>query len=123
MLTNTILNTLEQFPATCIFNTASPQATHTNNSSDLFWKVNVDGTNALISACVKAGVRKLIYTSSSGVIFNGEDVEGADETTPYVKKHMHVYMETKIIAERALIAANGKSGLLTTILRPSGIFG
>ena len=82
------------------------------------------GINALISACVKARVRKLIYTSeSSGVIFNDEDVEGANETTPYVRKHMHVYMETKIIAERALIAANGKSGLLTTILRPSGIFG
>ena len=112
-----------QFPATCVFNTASPQATHKSNSDDVFWKVNVDGTNALISACVKAGVRKLIYTSSSGVIFNGKDVEGADETTPYVKKHMHVYMETKITAERALIAANGKGELLTTILRPSGTFG
>ena len=78
------------------------------------------GINALISACVKARVRKLIYTSSSGVTFNDEDVEGANETTPHVRKHMHVYMETKIIAERALIAANGK---LTTILRPSGIFG
>lgn len=81
------------------------------------------GTEATISACLAAGVRKLVYTSSSGVVFTGSDLNNIDETFPYPEKSMEIYMETKIRAEKAVINANGKQGLLTTIIRPSGIFG
>jgi len=110
-----------QCGATCVIHTASPHATTAPPS--LFWKVNVEGTNTIISACLAAGVRKLVYTSSSGVVFTGSDLNGIDETLPYPPKPMDVYMETKIRAEKAVISANGKQGLLTTVIRPSGIFG
>jgi sterol-4alpha-carboxylate 3-dehydrogenase (decarboxylating) len=115
------LSSYTQCGATCVIHTASPHATVA--PPELHWKVNVDGTNAIISACLAAGVTKLVYTSSSGVVFTGSDVNGADETLPYPPNPMDIYMETKIIAEKAIIAANGKQGLLTTIIRPSGIFG
>jgi sterol-4alpha-carboxylate 3-dehydrogenase (decarboxylating) len=36
---------------------------------------------------------------------------------------MDAYNETKAEAEEMVLAANGKQGLLTVALRPSGIFG
>lgn len=36
---------------------------------------------------------------------------------------MDAYNESKQKAEEAVIAANGKDGLLTVALRPAGIFG
>ncbi|KAF8067968.1 hypothetical protein FPV67DRAFT_1416543 [Lyophyllum atratum] len=116
-----VLSVLGKCGATCVIHTASPHAT--TAAPSLLWRVNVVGTEAIISACLAAGARKLVYTSSSGVVFTGSDLNGIDETTPYPEKSMEVYMETKIRAERAVINANGKQGLSTTVIRPSGIFG
>jgi sterol-4alpha-carboxylate 3-dehydrogenase (decarboxylating) len=85
--------------------------------------VNVNGTRAVISAAQKVGVKKLVFTSSAGMVFEGKDLKGADETEPYVKIQMSDYLETKVIAEKDILAANGQNGLLTCSLRPSGIFG
>lgn len=103
-----------------MIHTASPQAS--KSSPELLHKVIVDGTQQVISACLEAGVRKLVYTSSSGVVFDGNHLEGADETFP-TKPNLGPYFVSKIAAEAAVIAANGKGNLFTTSLRPSGIFG
>ena len=58
-----------QSGATCVIHTASPVPGSKNTA--LFWKVNVDGTKAVIKASQELGVRKLVYTSSAGVAFNG----------------------------------------------------
>lgn len=104
-----------------MIHTASPHATTAPEKS--FWKVNVEGTNRVIAACQEACVRKLVFTGSSGVIYGGTDVNQADETFPYTTKSMGAYMSSKIVAEKAIIEANGAKGLLTAVLRPSGIFG
>lgn len=103
-----------------VIHTASP--IH-GKPSAVYFKVNVDGTQNVIDACVKEKVAKLIYTSSAGVIYNGQDLINADETVPYCEVHMDAYNETKAIAEKAVLDANGKGGLLTCAIRPSGIFG
>jgi nucleoside-diphosphate-sugar epimerase len=36
-------------------------------NKELFWRVNRDGTQILLNAALKAGVRKVVYTSSSAV--------------------------------------------------------
>jgi len=56
-------------------------------------------------------------------VFYGQDIKGGDETLPYCKKHLDGYTHTKELGERAVLEANGKGGLLTVALRPSGIFG
>ena len=79
----------------------------------------------MIDACIKAQVKKLIYTSSAGVVYNGNDLHNVDEaTTGYCDVHMDAYNETKAMAEEAVLKANGKGGsLLTCAIRPSAIFG
>ena len=89
----------------------------------LFWKVNVEGTNAVIAAAKSNRVRKLVFTSSAGVSFHGGDLIGVDERLPPPEAAFDVYNETKARAEAAVLAANGQEGLLTVALRPAGIFG
>lgn len=88
----------------------------------IYQKVNVDGTNTLIDAAKALHCKKLVYTSSAGVIFNGQDVRNANESWPYPETHMDGYNRTKEVAERAVMAANGPE-FTTVCLRPAGIFG
>jgi nucleoside-diphosphate-sugar epimerase len=64
-----------------------------------------------------------VYTSSSGIVFSGVDLKRGTEDIPYTTNPMDEYTVTKIAAEKAVLAANGKQGLATVALRPSGIFG
>lgn len=112
---------LVQSGATCIIHTASPPAGL--NDPALYWKVNVDGTKAVIAAAISVGVRKLVFTSSAGVVFNGSDIIDVDERLPPPEKPMDAYNESKAKAEEAVLAANGEGSLLTVALRPASIFG
>ena len=118
---NNVVLGIFQSGATCVIHTASPVPGSKNTA--LFWKVNVDGTKAVIKASQELGVRKLVYTSSAGVAFNGSDVINADERRAPPLPPMDVYNETKTKAEELVIQANGEKGLLTVALRPAGIFG
>lgn len=90
---------------------------------EIYHKVNVVGTETLLRVARDLHVKALVYTSSAGVVFNGEDVFNADELWPYPEVHMDGYNETKAIAEQAVMRANDPGSLLTVCLRPAGIFG
>ncbi|KAJ7095924.1 C-3 sterol dehydrogenase [Mycena belliarum] len=107
----------------CIIHTASPTAGVKLEDPGLYWRVNVDGTKAIIAAAVETGVRKLVFTSSASVVFVGADLIDVDERTPIPEIPMDAYSESKAKAEEAVLQANGKGGLLTVALRPAGIFG
>lgn len=102
--------------------TAAPTAANTLNEG-LMRAVNVDGTAHVVDACVAVGVPRLVYTSSASVVFDGRDLLGVDESTPYAAKPLDYYTQTKIDGEKLVLAANGRGGLATAALRPSGIFG
>ena len=87
-----------------------------------FYAVNVTGTDHVIAACRAHGIRRLVYTSSPSVVFDGTDQEGADERLPYPDHYESPYPETKAIGERHIVAANDDD-LLTVSLRPHLIFG
>ena len=87
-----------------------------------YYAANVTGTQAVLSACRKRGVRRLVYTSSPSVVYNGGDMEGVDESAPYPKKFEAPYPHTKAIAERLVLEANGPD-LSTVALRPHLIWG
>lgn len=90
---------------------------------EIYYKVNVEGTQTLVDACTAAkSVAALVYTSSAGVVFNGEDLFGVDESTPYPKVSMDAYNLTKEEGEQIVLKANS-SQLSTVALRPAGIFG
>ncbi|MFH1747743.1 MAG: NAD-dependent epimerase/dehydratase family protein [Planctomycetota bacterium] len=83
---------------------------------------NVIGTENVLDACRAQGVRRLVYTSSPSVVFDGRDIEGGDESLPYPAKYHSHYSATKAVAERRVLAANGAE-LRTLALRPHLIWG
>ena len=85
--------------------------------------MNEEGTKTVIAAAVATGVRKLVFTSSAGVVFNGADIIDIDERYPPAKEPMDAYNDSKAKAEALVLTANGQGNLLTVALRPAGIFG
>jgi len=87
-----------------------------------YYETNVVGTNNVIVACRRNGVRRLVYTSTPSVVFNGRDENGIDESAPYAYHFLAWYPHTKCSAERAVLTANGPD-LATVALRPHLIWG
>jgi nucleoside-diphosphate-sugar epimerase len=91
-------------------------------SYESFYRPNVAGTQNVIEACRRNGVRRLIYTSSPSVIFDGKDMQGVDESVPYPETHHAHYPRTKALAEQAVLDA-ARNGLPAVALRPHLIWG
>ena len=87
-----------------------------------YYRSNVTGTRNVIAACRACGVRRLVYTSSPSVVFDGRDMEGVDESVPYPRHYDAPYPATKAEAERLVRAAN-EAALATVALRPHLIWG
>ena len=83
--------------------------------------INVGGTQNVIRVARRCGVRRLVHTSSIVASFC-MDAAGGDESAPYSTSR-DLYTATKVAGERAVLAANGKGGLLTCAIRPGGIYG
>ncbi len=87
-----------------------------------YYQTNVTGTQNIIDACIEQNVDRLIHTSTPSVVFNGEDLEGVDESFPYPEKYIAPYPETKAQAEQRVVEAAGKD-LQAIILRTHEIWG
>lgn len=87
------------------------------------WKVNVEGTNNVLEAARRAGVRRLVYTSSihaiarapHGVAMN--ESLGFDQNNPYGE-----YDRSKAAASLAVQNA-ASAGLDAVIVCPTGVIG
>ncbi len=111
----------------CVFHTASIIELGGGSALPIEYRqrsmsVNVDGAKAVIAACKKTSVKRLVYTSSNVVCYNGQAVTGLNSSTPYAHKVYDMYTESKIAAEQAILAANDDN-FLTCAIRPSGIYG
>src|SRR5262245_21055641 len=87
-----------------------------------FVRTNVEGTRFVLEACRASGVKRLVYTSSPSVVFDGRDHRRANESLPYPRRHLAAYPATKAVAEREVLAANGPR-LATLALRPHLVLG
>ncbi|HJV67183.1 MAG TPA: NAD-dependent epimerase/dehydratase family protein [Geomonas sp.] len=87
-----------------------------------YHEANVVGTANVIAACGTLGISRLVYTGSPSVVFDGSDVEGADERLPYPAHFEAHYPKTKAIAEQKVLTANSSS-LSTVSVRPHLIWG
>jgi nucleoside-diphosphate-sugar epimerase len=96
-------------------------------SYESFYQPNVVGTRNVIDACQQHRVTQLVYTSTPSVATSREPIEGADESIGYPDHYDSPYGETKAIAEREVLAANGSptagGPLATVALRPRLIWG
>lgn len=89
---------------------------------DEYYATNVTGTFNVIKACRKQKVGRIVFTSSSGVVFDGSDLEGIDESIPYPEHHGSHLATTKAMAERLILEANSDE-LKTIALRPHLVWG
>jgi nucleoside-diphosphate-sugar epimerase len=87
-----------------------------------FFRVNEGGTRAVIRACRRADVPRIVYTSSPSVVYNGSDLSGVGESAPLCTKAPCAYPTSKAAAERVVSAANSKL-LRTVSLRPHLVWG
>lgn len=87
---------------------------------DLMWRVNVEGTRAIMTACRSEGVRRLVHTSSAVTI--GE-VGGAvaTEETPHRGFFLSGYERSKHEAERVVLSE--ADGLDVVSVNPSSVQG
>ncbi|MGB0437448.1 MAG: 3-beta-hydroxysteroid dehydrogenase, partial [Mycobacterium sp.] len=85
--------------------------------------VNVTGTQNLVHAAQKAGVKRFVYTASNSVVMGGQRISDGNESLPYTERFNDLYTETKVAAEKFVLSQNGVQGLLTCSIRPSGIWG
>ncbi|BFG18035.1 hypothetical protein CerSpe_043090 [Prunus speciosa] len=108
--------------AEVVFHMAAPNSSI--NNYQLHHSVNVEGTENVIDACTELKVKRLLYTSSPSVVFDGiHGIFDGEESLPYPPKHNDFYSATKAQGEELVIKANGVKGLLTCCIRPSSIFG
>lgn len=86
-----------------------------------FHRINVDGTKNVLEAALQAGVEKIVYTSTAGVI--GPSFEfPMREDIPRVIPFFNAYEETKTISE-AIVREYVQKGLFVTIVNPARVYG
>lgn len=85
-------------------------------------RTNVAGTRAVLAASRRAGITRLVFTSSPSVCFDGRDHVNAANDLPQATRFLCAYPRTKAEAERLVLAAND-ARLATCALRPHLVFG
>lgn len=90
-----------------------------------FEEANLGGTQQVFEACIRQGVRHVVYLSSIavyGLISTGERI---DELTPLdgSPEKRDFYAQSKIEAEQYATAIGLKTRLAVTILRPGVVYG
>jgi len=88
-----------------------------------FYATNVLGTRNILAACRRAGVKRLVFTSSPSVIHTGSDLRHVDESLPYPKHFDAYYPQTKAQAEQEVLGSDQHGVLHTIALRPHLIWG
>ncbi len=76
----------------------------------------------LIAACLATRVKRLVFTGSPSVVFDGRDQANGTSALPYAKPPSSHYSATKAASERLVLKANSKE-LATVSLRPHLIYG
>lgn len=89
---------------------------------DDYYETNTLGTRYVVEGCRRGGVRKLVYTSSPSVTFDGRRQSGVNELELYPRRWLAHYPHSKALAEQDVLTANGDD-LLTCALRPHLIWG
>lgn len=94
-----LVKAFEQVKPDVVFHTASPWI---GSGQEICEKVNVLGTQNVVEACRRCNVRKLVYTSSAGVVYNGEDLINVDERLTIPKIALDHYNVTKVCSRLAI---------------------
>jgi predicted dehydrogenase/nucleoside-diphosphate-sugar epimerase len=95
--------------------------------TEAFESGTVWGTKNIVAACLRHGIRRLVYVSSLSVLDHAGHPKGVPitESSP-IEPHPELrgaYSQTKLIAENLVLDAIRMQNLPAVILRPGQIFG
>ncbi|MCB0429409.1 MAG: NAD-dependent epimerase/dehydratase family protein [Flavobacteriales bacterium] len=103
-----------------VFHLAAMWLLHCKDYPRTAFEVNIAGTFNVLEACVKHGVKKLIYSSSASVYGDAVEVP-MTETHPFHNRNF--YGATKISGEAMCTAFNDRYGLKVIGLRYMNVYG
>jgi len=86
-------------------------------------QINVLGTLKLLDAALAAGVHKVVYVSSSGVLGQPQAAGPVDETAPYARATDNLYFQSKIRAEERVLEWLTSHRLPVVLVLPGWMFG
>ncbi|MHB1005880.1 MAG: NAD-dependent epimerase/dehydratase family protein [Chloroflexota bacterium] len=93
---------------------------HPRRIADLF-AVNVTGTANVLAAAEAAGARRFVYVSSNSA--QGTCLGRAPMAEHHVNRPENAYGRSKLLAEQLVSRYHARSGLPTTIVRPTMLYG
>jgi len=83
-------------------------------------QTNVEGTRTVMEAALRAGVERIVHTSSVATLAPRADGQPADETIPLDERTaIGAYKRSKIAAERVVEAMVARDALPAVIVNPS----
>jgi UDP-glucose 4-epimerase len=96
-----------------------------DSNRQLEYEVDVGGTRRVVEACLAAGVRKLVYTSSGAAYgYHADNPEWIDEGAPLRGNPEFAYSDHKRLVEELLARARAEHPeLLQLVFRPGTILG
>ena len=87
---------------------------------DEIFAANVEGTRNIMQEAARAGVERVVYTSSVATLGLRADLSPADESVPLRQEEgIGTYKRSKIAAERLVEAMVAERGLPAVIVNPS----
>lgn len=106
-----------------VVHTASPfPIVQPKDAQDLI-RPAVEGTRRVLLAAAKAGVARVVLTSSTVAVMNGRDgvLDEGDWCDP--NSGVSAYAQSKVLAERAAWEVAAQSGLALTVINPGFVLG
>lgn len=93
-----------------------------NPDPEMSFRVNAGGAVNVLEAAVAAGAKRMVFTSSGGVIGPSRD-EPVNEDSIRITDYFHDYESAKFIAEERILRAVMKGRIEAVIVNPSRVYG
>jgi dihydroflavonol-4-reductase len=95
---------------------------HCPSDPDMLLRVNVGGAEAAVRAAARAGIARMVYTSSAAALGEPQGTIGTEDCT-HRGSYLSVYDRSKHEGEQAVFAAAAKTGVEVVAVNPSSVQG
>jgi dihydroflavonol-4-reductase len=96
--------------------------THCPSDPAMLLRVNVDGAEAAVRAAARAGVPRVVFTSSAAAVGEPAGTVGREDTT-HRGSYLSVYDRSKHLGEQAAFRAAQRLGIELVAVNPSSVQG
>jgi dihydroflavonol-4-reductase len=95
---------------------------HCPADPDMMLRVNVGGATAAVRAAARAGIRRMVYTSSAAALGERPGTVGTEDSA-HRGSYLSVYDRSKHEGEQAVFAAAAETGVEVVAVNPSSVQG